>query len=75
MPQYNEAFKIRVRDNGPYHIPEAARVVDVDGTIIRMEANLALCRCGHSGDKPFCDGSHRRVVFESIVRAERDSDY
>jgi len=27
--------------------------------------NIALCRCGHSKGKPFCDGSHRQVAFQA----------
>jgi CDGSH iron-sulfur domain-containing protein 3 len=73
MSQANQGFRIRVRDNGPYHIPGTVSVVDVNGNVIRTEADLALCRCGHSGDKPFCDGSHRHAGFESSVRADDGS--
>jgi CDGSH-type Zn-finger protein len=30
---------------------------------------ISLCRCGHSDNKPFCDGSHARVGFQSVVEA------
>ena len=35
--------------------------VEVDGEIVADTDDVALCRCGHSNNKPFCDGSHRRV--------------
>jgi len=41
------------RENGPY-------LVEVDGQV-----KMALCRCGHSSNKPFCDGTHRKVGFQA----------
>lgn len=45
--------KIIARENGPY-------LVEVDGQV-----KAALCRCGHSSNKPFCDGTHRKVGFQA----------
>ena len=39
-------------------------VVEVGGEIVADTDDVALCRCGHSRNKPFCDGSHRRVGFD-----------
>ena len=39
-------------------------VYDAEGKLLRAADNLVLCRCGHSGDKPFCDGSHKKTGFQ-----------
>jgi uncharacterized Fe-S cluster protein YjdI len=54
---------IRVRPNGPLFVTGSVRLLDERGELIREDTRLALCRCGHSDNKPFCDGSHRRVGF------------
>ena len=58
-------------DNGPYLIEGAARVVDADGNDYGLSAQttIFLCRCGHSGTKPFCDGTHETLSFEAASRA------
>lgn len=60
-------MKLRFRENGPYvlELPEGS-TIRLNGEEVRLEkANLALCRCGHSERKPFCDGSHKRVGFQA----------
>jgi CDGSH-type Zn-finger protein len=56
---------ITVRTNGPYKIEGPVRIVDANGLeLVPPEGRgIVLCRCGHSGTKPFCDKSHRRVCF------------
>jgi CDGSH iron-sulfur domain-containing protein 3 len=46
-------------------------IVDADGNEFRVEAGrpVALCRCGRSATKPFCDKSHRETGFSSCERA------
>jgi len=61
---------IQVRDNGPYLIRGGASVVDADGKQYEPKDIVALCRCGQSGKKPFCDGTHTGCGFESAPRAE-----
>jgi CDGSH-type Zn-finger protein len=62
---------IRLRKNGPFVIEdELVKVVDWNGAeypIVRRP--IALCRCGSSMKKPFCDGSHARVGFEAATGA------
>ena len=62
--------EIKVRDDGPYKVTGPVRIVDADGGVFEVEAGrpVALCRCGRSQTKPFCDASHKSG-FESCVRA------
>jgi CDGSH-type Zn-finger protein len=62
---------IKVRDDGPYRVEGPLTLIDADANAFPLVAGqvVALCRCGHSERKPFCDGSHRRVGFESRPRA------
>ena len=48
--------------DGPLAIHGPIRLAHPDGTTIDLQ-RCDLCRCGHSSDKPFCDGSHERVGF------------
>ena len=61
---------IKVRDDGPLKITGPVTVVDADGTPFALpEGPLALCRCGLSQRKPFCDKSHRDGGFRDCGRA------
>jgi len=56
--------------NGPLFVRGRIHIVDADGTLIREDTRVALCRCGASANKPFCDGSHRRIGF--VTEGEPD---
>ena len=56
-------------DNGPYIVRGEIEMVDADGTKFETQGTTALCRCGQSSMKPFCDGSHKTEDFKSEVRA------
>lgn len=59
-----EKIKIEVLKDGPYYIEADVELVDSDGNVIEHKGKpgkVVLCRCGQSGEKPFCDGTHRRV--------------
>lgn len=62
----------RVPPAGPLCLTGRIKV-EVGGEVVADTDDVALCRCGHSGDKPFCDGSHRRVGFddEGVIRGGR----
>lgn len=65
---------IRCRSNGPYVVTGLTTFKNSRGDAIATEDNLALCRCGGSKKKPFCDGSHRYNGFEDAKSAERTRD-
>ena len=52
-----------VRD-GPLYVRGALQLRATNGTRQITETRMALCRCGASGNKPFCDNSHRRIHFD-----------
>ena len=53
-------YRIQMSAKGPYTIKGyKVVVVDSEGNEIEKEGTVALCRCGLSNKKPFCDGSHR----------------
>jgi CDGSH-type Zn-finger protein len=65
--------RIRTRDNGPFVVEGPIRLVDAEGnefTIMSEKPAIALCRCGGSKNRPFCDGSHRSNGFQSADRAK-----
>ena len=62
--------EIKVRDHGPYKVTGPVRLVDAEGKTWDVgEGPVALCRCGRSATKPFCDRTHREEGWESCERA------
>lgn len=57
---------IEPRPNGPLFLRGRIRIVDADGASVREDTRVALCRCGASSNKPFCDGSHRKIGFTTV---------
>jgi len=57
--------------NGPLKMEGEFNLVDSSGKAFEMPAGKPafLCRCGHSANKPFCDGQHAKQEFESDVKA------
>lgn len=55
--------EIKVRINGSLKLTGPARLVLTDGSEIEVPAgeSVALCRCGHSANKPYCDATHKRI--------------
>jgi CDGSH-type Zn-finger protein len=61
---------ITPRDNGPYLVQGSVKLIDATGKEFTVEGDMiALCRCGHSSNKPFCDGTHKTAEFKNEARA------
>ena len=56
--------KIEVMPNGPVLIYGTLNVTHKDGSQEKKSKTTAFCRCGGSGNKPYCDGSHMRIEFK-----------
>ena len=71
-----EQVVIKASHNGPYKITGPVRLIDADGSeydLSEVREPIALCRCGGSTTKPFCDGTHSKIGFEAAERAVRES--
>lgn len=67
---------ITTRKNGPYLVRGPVRILDAEGNAYdtKGKATVALCRCGGSTNKPFCDGTHSEIGFEAAERAVAEAD-
>ncbi len=82
-----DAMKITVSKDGPYvvegDIPVAEQHIEIDkagqsiewreGKSFEHQGKFKLCRCGQSGNKPFCDGTHKKVGFDGTETASREA--
>jgi CDGSH-type Zn-finger protein len=67
---------IKARDNGPFLVEGPVTIVDAAGGVFQIPPGkpaVALCRCGQSKNKPFCDGSHKTCNFMAAERAPASS--
>ena len=62
--------KITVNNNGSLKVDGDFEIIDAQGNAYGLQGRtvLSLCRCGHSANKPFCDGSHKGK-FEHVASA------
>ena len=68
-----DGTKITALDDGPFLVRGPVVVVDAEGSEFPSErATVALCRCGGSTKKPFCDGTHSKLGFRAAERAVRE---
>jgi CDGSH-type Zn-finger protein len=63
--------RITVMNNGSLRVEGEFEIVDQEGHAFGLagRTRVSLCRCGESADKPFCDSSHKRCAFDSVVIA------
>jgi len=61
---------ITVNANGPYIVKGQIKLMDADGNEFQVKRDrMALCRCGQSSNKPFCDGTHNNNGFDAPTKA------
>lgn len=64
--------RISVAKNGPY-VTHNCKLEDKNGKVIELEDGKALCRCGNSNHKPYCDGSHIKTEFDGHTEKEKSN--
>ena len=64
---------IKIKENGPYLVDGDFKLVDANGTEIPL-VKKALCRCGGSMTKPFCDGMHSKIGFQGAISAVQKTE-
>ena len=70
----DDNVSIELRQNGPAIVSGLTQLVRQDGKKYEIRSTTALCRCGASMNKPYCDGSHTRVEFTDEKSPERSAD-
>ncbi|MFL5241989.1 MAG: CDGSH iron-sulfur domain-containing protein [Gemmataceae bacterium] len=73
-----EPLVIRCRENGPFLIQGPVKILDHQGKELVPppgKETIALCRCGQSKIKPFCDGSHKTCGFQSAELAGSEEGF
>lgn len=61
IPSQNE---VRLSLNGPLYLRGEIEIASLEGEVLYTDTRAALCRCGASKNKPFCDNSHKDIPFE-----------
>ncbi|MBW3622779.1 MAG: CDGSH iron-sulfur domain-containing protein [Armatimonadetes bacterium] len=66
---------LRVLENGPILVTGEVNIVDANGNPVSQPARgWALCRCGGSMTKPFCDGTHSKIGFQAATQAVLEAE-
>jgi CDGSH-type Zn-finger protein len=59
----SDRVTMRIKPNGSIRVTGTVDFVDAEGNVVETKTDFSLCRCGHSKEKPYCDGSHREAGF------------
>ena len=62
--EVSEETTVAVQKGGPLYVQGQIRVTDHRGNVLREDTRVALCRCGQSKNKTFCDGTHNTIMFK-----------
>ena len=65
---------IECAENGPYLVKNLAQLQNSKGESLETRPVIALCRCGKSENKPFCDGTHSRIGFTGDAENDGSND-
>ncbi|MEM7008499.1 MAG: CDGSH iron-sulfur domain-containing protein [Thermodesulfobacteriota bacterium] len=65
---------IEIMEDGPLLVKKLTSLKNSKGENIETQKITALCRCGASSNKPFCDGSHRKVNFSGQRETDKPID-
>lgn len=65
LAQRDGPLTVTPTKNGPLHVQGSLEVVSGTGRTVNRVTDTWLCRCGHSQNKPFCDGSHAKFGFQA----------
>ena len=76
MPSPSDANgpTIEPTQNGPYLVKNVTNLSNSKGGQLDTKATMALCRCGRSDNKPFCDGTHAKVGFDGSKTTDGSKD-
>jgi CDGSH-type Zn-finger protein len=61
--EMSDRVTMRIKPNGSIRVTGTVDFVDAEGNVVESKTDFSLCRCGHSKEKPYCDGSHREAGF------------
>jgi CDGSH-type Zn-finger protein len=65
---------VRLTKNGPYIVEGPVDLFDTEENKINVDKlRIALCRCGASSNKPFCDGTHSQIGFQAAAAINPES--